>query len=468
MTGDACPRCGATVDLVRSVEAAHTFQLGHKYSDVMPGASFVAEDGGEAVFSMGCYGMGVSRLLAVVAEEHHDERGLVWPADAGPLPGPPGSRWAPGGRPRWPRPPTPSTTGWWRPASRSSTTTGTCRPGVKFADADLLGVPVRLVVGGKGVARGIVEWRSRATGEERERAAGRPRPRCRRLARLTGCRARSRRARRPRRVRARRTAGQGPTRPSCAAILSSLPFGWGVVTLMKRGRSAHAFVLVRKRLSRACSRSAGRSGPRWSPARTRTRTRRRRTTGEEAAQMVEDLFAALQPVVAAVGLELVDVEMKSGVLQVTVDREGGVDLEALTDANRAVSALLDELDPIPGRYSLEVSSPGIERPLRTPAHFAKAVGATVTVKTRPQVPGERRLRGTLLAADDEGFTLAVEGSDDEPVRLAYADVDRARTVFVWGGQDTPGSPPAGSRAARPVASPRDSKQTQKRKQVVTP
>ncbi len=85
--------------------------------------------------------------------------------------------------------------------------------------------------------------------------------------------------------------------------------------------------------------------------------------------------------------------MKAGVLQVTVDREGGVDLEALTDANRAVSTVLDELDPIPGRYSLEVSSPGIERPLRTPAHFAKAVGATVTVKTRPQVPGERTAAG---------------------------------------------------------------------------
>ena len=172
--------------------------------------------------------------------------------------------------------------------------------------------------------------------------------------------------------------------------------------------------------------------------------------------------------VADAGLELVDVEMKSGVLQVTVDREGGVDLEALTDANRAVSTLLDELDPIPGRYSLEVSSPGIERPLRTPAHFAKALGATVTVKTRPQVPGERRLRGTLLASDDEGFTLAVEGSDDEPVRLAYSDIDRARTVFVWGGQDTPGNPAGRKPGAKAGGKPTGQKQTQKRKQVVTP
>jgi ribosome maturation factor RimP len=184
--------------------------------------------------------------------------------------------------------------------------------------------------------------------------------------------------------------------------------------------------------------------------------------------MVQDLFAALQPVVDDAGLELVDVEMKTGVLQVTVDREGGVDLEALTDANRAVSTVLDELDPIPGRYSLEVSSPGIERPLRTPAHFAKALGATVTVKTRPQVPGERRLRGTLLTSDDDGFSLAVEGSDDEPVRLAYSDIDRARTVFVWGGQDTPGNPAGRKSGAKPGGKPTGQKQTQKRKQVVTP
>ena len=184
--------------------------------------------------------------------------------------------------------------------------------------------------------------------------------------------------------------------------------------------------------------------------------------------MVQDLFAELQPAVVAAGLELVDVEQKAGVLQVTVDREGGVDLEALTDANRAVSTILDELDPIPGRYSLEVSSPGIERPLRTPAHFAKAIGTTVTVKTRPQVPGERRLQGTLVASDDEGFTLAADGSD-EPVRLAYSDIDRARTVFVWGGQDTPGNP-AGRKPSQKRAAPKNSaqKQTQKRKQVVTP
>ena len=163
--------------------------------------------------------------------------------------------------------------------------------------------------------------------------------------------------------------------------------------------------------------------------------------------MTEELFTQLQPVIAAAHLELVDVELRSGVLLVTVDREGGVDLEALTDANRAVSSVLDELDPIPGRYTLEVSSPGVERTLRTPAHFAKAVGETVTVKTRPQVPGDRRRRGVLVAADDQGLTLAEDGGPTEGVRLAYSDIDKARTVFIWGPEPKAGKPPASKQPA---------------------
>ncbi len=175
---------------------------------------------------------------------------------------------------------------------------------------------------------------------------------------------------------------------------------------------------------------------------------------KEAAPMTEELVVRLQPVIAAVRLELVDVELRSGVLLVTVDREGGVDLEALTDANRAVSAVLDELDPIPGRYTLEVSSPGVERTLRTPAHFVKAIGETVTVKTRPQVPGDRRRRGVLVAADDHGLTLAEEGGPDGGVHLAYSDIDKARTVFVWGPEPKGGkqteAKKAGTKAGRPV------------------
>ncbi len=166
--------------------------------------------------------------------------------------------------------------------------------------------------------------------------------------------------------------------------------------------------------------------------------------------MSMDLFASLDPAVSAVGLELVDVEMKAGVLQVTVDRPGGVDLEALTSAHRAIDARLDEVDPNAGKYSIEVSSPGIERTLRTPAHFAKAIGANVSIKTRPQVPGDRRIRGVLVASDDAGFTVRRDDalSPEDTLTLAYGDVDRARTVFVWGGEERPGKAPRAKTAAK--------------------
>jgi prolyl-tRNA synthetase len=167
VTGDACPHCDAPVELVRSVEAAHTFQLGLKYAEVMPGSSFVAEDGSEALFSMGCYGMGVSRLLAVVAEEHHDDRGLSWPDEVAPF----RVHLAALGAGRSPEVAAAADQLHQRLVDGGVDVLYDDRdvsPGVKFADADLIGVPVRLVLGAKGLARGVVEWRSRRTGEERE------------------------------------------------------------------------------------------------------------------------------------------------------------------------------------------------------------------------------------------------------------------------------------------------------------
>jgi prolyl-tRNA synthetase len=167
VTGDDCAHCGQAVELVRAVEAAHTFQLGHKYSEVMPGGTFVDEDGGEAFFSMGCYGMGVSRLLAVLVEEHHDDRGLSWPPEAAPYQ----VHLAALGAGRSPEVAAAADDLYQQLVAGGVEVVYDDRdvsPGVKFADADLLGVPVRLVIGAKGVARGVVEWRSRTTGEERE------------------------------------------------------------------------------------------------------------------------------------------------------------------------------------------------------------------------------------------------------------------------------------------------------------
>ncbi|MBX3314844.1 MAG: ribosome maturation factor RimP [Actinobacteria bacterium] len=154
--------------------------------------------------------------------------------------------------------------------------------------------------------------------------------------------------------------------------------------------------------------------------------------------MTERLLALVAPVIAEHDVELYDLELAGGTLRLTIDRPGGVDLEAIGSVTRAVSRLIDEHDPIPGGFTLEVTSPGLERALRTPEHFAKAVGETVNLKTRAGVEGDRRLKGTIEAADDTGVTVVPEGSD-EPRTLTYDQIERARTVFDWGPTPKPGT-----------------------------
>lgn len=164
--------------------------------------------------------------------------------------------------------------------------------------------------------------------------------------------------------------------------------------------------------------------------------------------VTDELYEALLPVVAAHHLELIDVEACAGLVRVVVDRQGGVDLDGLASANRSLSAALDDLDPMPGRYTLEVTSPGVERRLRTPAQFARSVGETVSVRLVAGTEGARRLEGRLLTADEEGLELELA---EGPSRIRYEDVERARTVFTWGPSPKPGrrgtSPGRGTRRA---------------------
>jgi ribosome maturation factor RimP len=154
------------------------------------------------------------------------------------------------------------------------------------------------------------------------------------------------------------------------------------------------------------------------------------------AARIRDL---IEPVLTGLDVELFDVEYGGALLKVTVDRPGGIDMDTVAIATRAISRALDEADPIPGRYTLEVSSPGLERALRTPAHFAWAVGKKVAVKSRPTFEGDRRVTGTLRAADDEGIELALDEPAGETRRLRFDDIDKARTVFEWGEAPKPGA-----------------------------
>jgi prolyl-tRNA synthetase len=172
ISGDACPRCGNPLSVDRGIEVGHVFQLGAKYTEAL-GARYTDENGEQHSMLMGCYGIGVSRILAAVAEEFHDDDGLIWPEALAPydvhlvaLPG--------------------------QGAEAADVTAAAeelyarlearglavllddrdIRPGVKFADADLLGMPVQLVVGAKGLSRGVVERKIRATGARDEVAIG--------------------------------------------------------------------------------------------------------------------------------------------------------------------------------------------------------------------------------------------------------------------------------------------------------
>ena len=152
--------------------------------------------------------------------------------------------------------------------------------------------------------------------------------------------------------------------------------------------------------------------------------------------VAERVAAAVAPVLADLDLLLHDVEHTGTTIRVTIDTvdpAGRLDVDSLAAATRAISRLMDELDPLDGAYTLEVSSPGLERPLRRPAEFQRFIGSAITGKTKPSVEGDRRFSGELTEADDDGIVVGGR-------RLAYGDIDKARTVFEWGPTPKPGQP----------------------------
>jgi ribosome maturation factor RimP len=146
----------------------------------------------------------------------------------------------------------------------------------------------------------------------------------------------------------------------------------------------------------------------------------------------------LEPAVTGLGLSLYDVVVEGGpvtTLRVVVDREGGVDLDGIEAATREVSRVLDASDPFRDAYTLEVTSPGLERTLRRPEHFAAAVGILVSVKTRDAEGRAERLRGTLAAADADAITVTTDHGER---RVPLPEITQARTVFEWGPTPKPG------------------------------
>lgn len=171
--------------------------------------------------------------------------------------------------------------------------------------------------------------------------------------------------------------------------------------------------------------------------------------------IIDRVRSLVAPIAADLDLDLYDVEQRGGTLRVTLDTPpgspGSISLDTLALATRLVSRELDHEDPVPGRYTLEVTSPGVERNLRLPAHFQREIGKTVNIRLADVESDQRRLEGVLVAADDTTATLRVDDPDtggplDRVIELAH--IDRARTVFVWGPQPKPGGQKKTSRPSK--------------------
>ncbi len=171
---------------------------------------------------------------------------------------------------------------------------------------------------------------------------------------------------------------------------------------------------------------------------------------------IDEVRKLADPMVAARGFVLYDIEQHGPILRVTVagpTRTSGPGIADLSSMTRELSGLLDETDPISGSYTLEVSSPGLERKLRTLDHFIGAIGETASVKIRVAGQPAERIRGIITAVSEpEGLTLDTQTGEGKPTGetrvVPLADIDSARTIYEWGM--APPEPPAENESTGPT------------------
>ena len=155
--------------------------------------------------------------------------------------------------------------------------------------------------------------------------------------------------------------------------------------------------------------------------------------------MNQALRNVVETYLAAEEVELDDLTLRGGgksrMLRVIVDADGGLGLDRIADLARGLSHLLDEDDAVNGPYTLEVTSPGLERKLTRPMHYRKSIGREVVVTTRDAIAGENSHRGTLESVVSGGVTVRV---GEEAREIAFDEVTRAQTVFRWKAKAKPG------------------------------
>ena len=155
------------------------------------------------------------------------------------------------------------------------------------------------------------------------------------------------------------------------------------------------------------------------------------------ASVQDRLWDRIDPYVAAEGIELDDIEVLGGgqIVRVVVDASDPIGVDTIAELSKGIGRLIEEDDPFSSSYTLEVSSPGLERKLTRLNHYRKSIGDVVKVRTFAAVDGDKIHRGTLQFVDEAGFAIDIEGTER---KFRYEDVSSARTVFVWEKGARPG------------------------------
>jgi len=155
----------------------------------------------------------------------------------------------------------------------------------------------------------------------------------------------------------------------------------------------------------------------------------------DRSAVTQRVWELAEPLALAADLELVDVQYRPEggrlILRLLLDRpDGGVTLDQLTRVSREVGDLLDAHDAVPGRYSLECSSPGLNRPLIREVHFRRALGRQVRIRTRTPIGERRQLRGTLEAVTADGVTISEPSTGS--TFIPFALIERANIEYDFG------------------------------------
>jgi len=161
--------------------------------------------------------------------------------------------------------------------------------------------------------------------------------------------------------------------------------------------------------------------------------------GSPKGDIAQGLWETIEPFLEAEGVELDDLVVRGReggrIVRVLVDAPDGIGVDRIAQITRSLSRLFDETDPVAGAYTLEVSSPGLERKLSRPRHFEKAIGREIDVKTTDPVDGAQRHRGVLERIEGATVHLAVDGAERS---IPLGSIAQAKTVFRWEKAPKPG------------------------------